>query len=75
MILPCFNLHSVAYNGSVTSGNNDGPNMAGQKLSIPSVAGKSAGAKRLMKSGGGGKLGKSSTKSESLSRLRGKGAL
>jgi hypothetical protein len=66
----------VAYNGSITSGNNDedqNPSLGNLKKGPPVL-----GGRRLFtpkNPGSPGKLGKTSTKAESLSKLRGKGAL
>ena len=63
------------YTGAVTAGNDDSPDIGGQPSSTgPRVLGARKLFQRRMP-GAPGKLGKSSTKAESLSKLRGKGAL
>ena len=65
----------MAYTGSVTAGNEDpqGPLNSTTNPFTPKVMGR----KLFMRKNPGapGKLGKSTTKAESLSKLRGKGAL
>jgi len=66
----------MAYSGSITSGNEDQP--SGFADATPTVGRRVLGARVLFQRknpGSPGKLGKTSTKAESLSKLRGKGAL
>ena len=70
----------MAYTGSITSGNNDDQTGMGGGGSAVGKSTPTLGAKKLFvrkNPGAPGKLAKSgaSTKSESLSKLRGKGAL
>lgn len=69
----------MAYTGAQTSGNNDEQNGIAGKVSAfgrSTTLGKSALKRKIgMSKGSGGKLGKASTTSESLSKLRGKGAI
>lgn len=72
-------LYPVAYDGSLTAGNRE-DQLPGFGDEAPSnlAAPKGLGGKKLFmrkNPGSPGKLGKSSTKAESLSKLRGKGAL
>ena len=63
----------MTFNPAVTAGNEDEP-----KLGNTPAAPRVLGARQLFtrkNPGAPGKLGKSSTKAESLSKLRGKGAL
>lgn len=62
----------MSYDGSITAGNKEDQSSMGS-VSTPSV-----GSRKLFtpkNPGSPGKLGKSSTKAESLAKLRGKGAL
>ena len=66
----------MAYTGSMTAGNEDQPSGFGG--TPPQKGPKVLGARTLFtrkNPGAPGKLGKSSTKAESLSKLRGKGAI
>jgi hypothetical protein len=66
----------MAYSGSITAGNEDAQNGLGD--ATPAAGPRVLGARKLFMQknpGAPGKLGKTSTKAESLSKLRGKGAL
>lgn len=66
----------MSYTGSITSGNEDQPSGLGG--TTPAAGPKVLGTRRLFTKkmpGSPGKLGKTSTRAESLSKLRGKGAL
>jgi hypothetical protein len=69
----------MAYTGSITAGNEDNQNgLGGGDSNKLSKGSRVLGARRLFmlkNPGSPGKLGKSSTKAESLAKLRGKGAL
>ena len=69
----------MAYTGSITAGNEDQPSGLGSLGKSTNPTGpRVLGARVLFQKktpGAPGKLGKSSTKAESLSKLRGKGAL
>ncbi len=70
--------HSMAFTGAITSGNDpakmasDGPTLGPDSVVKPSRKTKLFKAKNP---GAAGKLGKSSSLAESLSKLRGKGAV
>ena len=67
----------MAYTGSITAGNEDNQNGMGG-TSKPDSGPRVLGARKLFtpkNPGSPGKLGKSSTKAESLAKLRGRGAL
>ena len=63
----------MALPGSVTSGNEGGPRKPSLKGSVSLKGSSKLFTKK--QPGAAGKLGKASTTSESLSKLRGKGAL
>ena len=66
----------MTYTGQFTAGNNDKPDGMGD--ATPATGPRVLGARKLFMQknpGSPGKLGKTSTKAESLSKLRGKGAL
>jgi len=75
MILLMALADKIGYSGNLVGGNNDQENARGQ-IAPPKIPGMSKSGLFIKKNPGSpGKLGKASSLAESLSKLRGKGAL